>query len=129
MDFKSYHNNMPYPTSENFTVTWWYTRGKAVARKRDNGAIEFLNGGNTESMVGAVQEKIVDLEAFRAAVLRHREHGNELVGRFRQDLFEDLGIQDNPKRDLLFEKAWELGHSSGLQEVYSYAEDLVGLIR
>lgn len=48
---------------------------------------------------------------------------------FKNDLFEELSITDNPKRELLFQKAWELGHSSGYSEVYLYACDLVDLIR
>lgn len=47
---------------------------------------------------------------------------------FKQDLFNDLGIEDNPKRELLFSKAWERGHSAGYHEVYSVAQDLVDLI-
>ena len=44
-------------------------------------------------------------------------------------MFEELDIADNPKRDLLFNKAWELGHSYGLSEVYHYADELVCLIK
>lgn len=47
---------------------------------------------------------------------------------FKNDLFEELGITENPKRDILFAKAWENGHSSGLYEVYSISNDLVELI-
>lgn len=47
----------------------------------------------------------------------------------QQLIFEDLGIYDNPKRFLLWEKAWDLGHSAGYHEVYGCALDLVELIR
>lgn len=38
-------------------------------------------------------------------------------------------MTDNPKKDKLFEKAWEYGHSSGHSEVLNYYDDLVDLIR
>ena len=53
----------------------------------------------------------------------------EIHETFRQDLFEDLGITDNPKRDRLYSIAWSQGHSSGFHEVYNYAQDLVDLIK
>lgn len=47
---------------------------------------------------------------------------------FKKDLLKELDVTSNPKADLLFEKAWSLGHSSGFEEVYSFACDLVELI-
>lgn len=47
---------------------------------------------------------------------------------FKCDLFKDLDIEDNPKRELLYDKAWEMGHAYGLSEVYSKACDMVDLI-
>ena len=47
---------------------------------------------------------------------------------FKKDLFKELGIKQNPKREMLFNLAWEYGHSGGWEEVYNYASDMVGLI-
>lgn len=47
---------------------------------------------------------------------------------FKPDLFADLGITDNPKREELFRLAWSYGHASGYEDVYNYALDLVDLI-
>lgn len=47
---------------------------------------------------------------------------------FKRDLFKDLDIEDNPKRELLYDKAWEMGHAYGFSEVYSKACDMVDLI-
>jgi len=62
-----------------------------------------------------------DYDAYRA-------EERYLVEMFKQDLFNDLGIADNPKRDKLFAIAWDMGHSSGYSEVYNYACELVVLI-
>lgn len=47
---------------------------------------------------------------------------------FKKDLYEDLGISDNPKREKLFSKVWEHRGDEGFEQVYSYACDLVDLI-
>jgi hypothetical protein len=48
---------------------------------------------------------------------------------FMEDVFIELNIEDNPKRELLYSKAYELGHSSGYNEIYNYMLELVDLIR
>jgi hypothetical protein len=50
------------------------------------------------------------------------------MDQFYTDVKDDLGITNNPKADKLMSKAWERGHSSGYQEVYNCACDLVELI-
>jgi len=53
----------------------------------------------------------------------------EIEEEFYNDLCEDLGITGHPKAGKLFSIAWEKGHSSGYQEVYVVACDLVDLIK
>jgi len=66
----------------------------------------------------------VDPNAWNA----YREETLQLVELFKQDLFIDLGIENNPKREKLFRLAWEMGHSSGYSEVVGIADELVDLI-
>jgi hypothetical protein len=47
---------------------------------------------------------------------------------FLQDVLKSLGLQDHPKGDKLISLAWEYGHSAGLEEVLSYAEELSELL-
>jgi len=58
----------------------------------------------------------------------YREQEQKLREQFKKDCFIDLGIENNPKAELLFEKAWDLGHSSGYWEVYCQMQELVELI-
>lgn len=60
---------------------------------------------------------------------RLSKHQAELHRQFKKELFDELGISDNPKREMLFSKAWEQGHGCGYAEVYNYACDLVDLIQ
>lgn len=57
-----------------------------------------------------------------------RERCNAIHEHFKKDLFEYLDITNHPKREKLFELAWEYGHSNGLNSVVDYAEELVELL-
>jgi hypothetical protein len=59
--------------------------------------------------------------AYRVETTRLRE-------KFKNDLFDDLGISDHPKRERLFELAQERGDGNGLEYVYNAALDLLDLI-
>lgn len=51
------------------------------------------------------------------------------ISRFRADLEEAFGVATNPKRQRLFEIAWEQGRASGYYEVFQHYADLVTLIK
>lgn len=70
-----------------------------------------------------------DLTKYTEKIAEYREDQRNKYELFKQDLFEELEITNNPKKEKLFAIAWEYGHSSGLEEVYNYAIDLVELIR
>lgn len=57
---------------------------------------------------------------------------HQAIGRiedqFRQALFVELGIENHPKRDKFYAKAWEHGHSGGLYEVANSLVDLIELM-
>jgi hypothetical protein len=48
---------------------------------------------------------------------------------FKDDLFEVYNIQEHPKAQALFDKAWDYGHSSGYYEVLHVFDYLVELIQ
>jgi len=47
----------------------------------------------------------------------------------RARLEEEWSMSDHPKRDTLWNKAWEHGHSSGLSGVRYWYEDLIELAK
>jgi hypothetical protein len=69
-----------------------------------------------------------DLKNYKIQKELYYEKENEMLEIFKKDLFEELGIVGHKKAELLYSKAWEKGHSSGLYEVYLQASDLVDLI-
>lgn len=131
MDFSAYRNDLPYPSRENYKTTWWYKSGKCIASQVGQSPIHFEVPTNSRSdaLKGAVKSTEFDEAAYKAAV---REYSAETARRqelFKQALFDDLGIEDNPKREKLYSIAWDLGHDAGFSEVYSHAQDLVELIK
>jgi hypothetical protein len=48
---------------------------------------------------------------------------------FKKFLAKKYKLEGNPKLDRAFEIAWELGHSSGYDEIENYFYDLVDLIK
>ena len=67
----------------------------------------------------------VNLDAYNA----YLDETFRLENLFVKDLFEELGIVGNPKAEMLWNKAWDRGNSSGYSEVYNEALDLVELIK
>ena len=51
------------------------------------------------------------------------------IARFREALADELGMKGHPKFGVLWEKAWDRGHSAGLEEVLSEAQELVDLVK
>jgi hypothetical protein len=58
----------------------------------------------------------------------YRDSVHEMNMRFKMDLFSSNNIVDNPKAELLWDKAWDYGHSFGLSAVEEHFDDLIDLI-
>ena len=71
---------------------------------------------------------ITKIEAWKREVSEWVKKCREIDEMFKNDLFEYLNIKDNPKRNKLFNLAWEYGHSDGLRLVVNYAEELSELL-
>jgi len=53
----------------------------------------------------------------------------EQENEWKEKLFMDNNVENNPKAEDCFQLAWEYGHSNGYEEVRNYFEDLSKLIR
>lgn len=75
-------------------------------------------------------EKLLEDKKAQDRLLREAQHKHYVEVRevFKKDLFEDLGITDNTKREILFEKAWDQGHCEGYSGVYNAANEMVDLV-
>lgn len=123
MDFSKYVNNVPYPSSAAFTTTFWYRAGQVVCKQKPG---ESLAAGFDTTK--CVKEKVTDEVALKKAKDAYGAEQQRIMAEFKRDLLADLGIENHPLREKLYSKAWEDGHSSGFEEIYNCALNLVDLI-
>ena len=77
----------------------------------------------------AVIQEVLDEDAFKAHLVRYSEDQQRLAQEFQDDLFDEFGVSDNPKRYKCFALAWERGHAYGHSEVHIHFGDYVELIK
>ena len=123
-DFDAYKVDMPFPNRRNFTIYYFYKDGEVM---------KFTQQPTHETMKklydeGWMKQAKVDDEAHNKARAEYNKAESAMIDQFKRDALDDLGLLNHPKADLLFSKAWEHGHSSGLHEVYSWMDDLSDLI-
>lgn len=123
--YLSSEKEVKYPKRSDYETIIWYDQGEVIYRQ-EPGDPEPPEGLITEN---AVYQKLFNKDAFSEHRRIFGESERMLELRFKQDLFEYLGIHDNPKRHDLYAIAYEYGHSSGYAEVANYAIDLVSLIK
>lgn len=82
-----------------------------------------------------VRDFALKLEAYDEEMKLYREqqavyHARSaaLEAEFRHDLEVEYHMVGHAKADLLYGKAWQMGHSGGLHEVAVYYADLVELV-
>jgi hypothetical protein len=64
----------------------------------------------------------------REANLAYRAEDRRLTEKFKNDLFEDLGVENHPKREKLYELARDTASGEGLERLYEVACDFVELM-
>lgn len=69
------------------------------------------------------------METYRADKIAYGAAQNKKVQDLRERCETEFGMVGHAKADLLWSKAWEKGHSDGLQEVYYAYSNLVELAR
>ena len=115
-----------YPNKNNYYTFYVYDKGVVLWSgpnwEKDKAELK-------EEYPNALIQEVLDEEAYRAHLKEYNDESAKLHREFRDDLFEDYGVSDNPKRFKCFELAWEHGHSSGLGDIYGYFGDLVVLIQ
>ena len=70
----------------------------------------------------AVKDDLKAEERKRRAADQERQ--NELDAQFRAEALKDVGLANHPKKDAIFARAWEEGHSGGYADVLCELEEL-----
>ena len=115
-----------YPNKKDYITYYAYDKGEVL---HCGTCIHQPVSKLKEVYPNAVIQEVLDEDAYKAQRKRYSDESAKLYKEFQNDLFEDYGVSDNPKRFKCFDLAWEHGHSSGLEEVYNYFGDFVELIQ
>jgi hypothetical protein len=60
---------------------------------------------------------------------RYREEQYKIDNEFKLALFKEYGVEDHPKREKVFDMAWQNGHASGYGDVEYHFSEYVELIK
>ncbi len=75
----------------------------------------------------ALEDYEREIETYNEELSWCRSESSRLQTEFMDKLKKDCGLSDKAF-DLIWDKAWERGHSAGLQEVYQEFDDLFGFL-
>jgi hypothetical protein len=115
-----------YPNKQDYIRYFVYDRGKVLEITY---GYEKSKAELKEEYPNAVIQEVLDEGGYKAHQKQYGEETHKLHEEFVNDLFEEFGVSDNPKRYKAFHLAWEKGHANGLEEVYNEFYDLVELIK
>jgi hypothetical protein len=65
---------------------------------------------------------------YQEAIDAYRMEESRLSAAFVNDAIEAVGLKDHPKAGKAFSFAWELGHSAGYSEVFSYLQSIAEVL-
>ena len=115
-----------YPNKKDYIISYVYDKGVVLNIVY---GYEKSKAELKEEYPNALIQEILDEDAYKAQRKKYTDEEFNLQVQFQNDLFEDYGVTDNPKRFKCLQLAWEQGHAYGLEEVYNKFDDLVELIR
>jgi hypothetical protein len=115
-----------YPNKKDYITFYAYDKGECLDIRPNFYTSKKQVEGDYPN---AVIQEVLDKEAYEAHRKEYNDESAKLHQEFKNDLFEEFGVSDNPKRNKCFDLAWEHGHPSGYEEVYNYFGDFVDLIR
>jgi hypothetical protein len=110
------------PKKDDYMTIYYYRKGVMVGMKRQFDA-------DFEPPKGYVEERVLDEVSYNAHMKHYQEENLRLQEEFRRDLIEEYKMTGHQRANKIFDKAWDMGISSGLQEVEFYFQDLIGLFK
>lgn len=124
--FNHYQNStIPHPHKDDYTTYYVYHKGEKIW---EGSYSEYKNNSDVPFPKGFVFEKFVDEEAYKEHLRKYNLEINKLRQEFKDDLFEEFGVTDNPKREKCFQLVVDYS-TICLKDVYEAFADFVDLIR
>lgn len=93
---------------------------------------KYANNGYYKLPLKVASDRI-DKDAKDEYIAKMKEYNigeNERIQTFKKVAFEDLGYSDwsEKKKDIVFSRAWDEGHSYGFNEVFNCLSDLIDFV-
>lgn len=123
-DFRYYSDiDVKYPNDKDYKTVFVYHSGEVL------GKVPASEYKKEDYPKNHVIEVVFDEKRYREHQSLWGKSKAEKEQEFKFSLFEEFGVEDNPKRELCYSLAWEHGQSAGYSEVYAYFLDFVELIK
>lgn len=120
----------PYPHRSDYITYYVYDMGSCIAEEKSGSVTGSITKSHLKQKYpNAVIQEVLGEDAYKAHRKEYDAESAKLRQEFKNDLFDEFGVNDNPKKDRCFDLAWEHGHPSGHEEVYNYFGDFVELIQ
>jgi hypothetical protein len=112
-----------YPNKSDYIAYYVYDKGECLYK----GSTFYTSKQEVKEVYpNAVIQEVLDEDAYKAHFKEYMEECSKLREEFENDLFEDFGVSDNPKRNRALHYAQEKGDS--YSEIYDIFCDIVELI-
>lgn len=69
------------------------------------------------------------IQDYKSKEIEYNQEKNRIYNLWKNDMYNEYEVIDNPKVDQAFQLAWDYGHAYGYQEIEYYFSDLVRLIK
>jgi hypothetical protein len=115
------------PTRDEFTDVFVYSRGEVVFK---GPFIEYGPQANVR-FKDMLVEKVLNEEGFKSQRMAYNAEATRLRAEFKNDLFHEYGVTQNPKAELAYSMAMEHydGYGTKLQDAVDHFEQLVPLFK
>lgn len=117
-----------YPDKAQHTTVYAYSKGSLQWQGTLNEYKKLIEK-DYDKLTLWVTETILDKEAYNKQIKDYNNELRALEEEFKQDLFKEFDVENNPKRERCYNLAYEEGHAYGLSTVYAKFEDFVELIK
>jgi hypothetical protein len=109
------------PKQDDYMTIYYYRKGVMVGMKVGKIDDDF------QPPKKCIEEKVLDEISYNSHMKLYQEENLRLQNEFRRDLIEKYDMTNHPKANAIFDKAWDIGCSSGLESVEYYFTDLMDL--
>ena len=128
------------PIKHNYSSNFYYTPQDVLIDMYEKGQIDSFIAtqklketdvmAERERLQKEIESKYVDLQVIRGNIRRARQvkESNNRDQRM-ENLFSEYPDVPRDKLEKVWEKAYEMGHSSGFNEVRNYFYDLIDLVQ